>query len=68
MSDEFDINFDVRSWPAKIKQFIVECRRVLSITKKPTKEELQTVVKVSGLGILIIGFIGFLIQLLRELF
>ncbi len=52
----------------KLKDFFVECKRVLIVTKKPTKEEFKTIVKVSGLGILIIGAIGFVIQLVEVLF
>lgn len=68
MSDDFDLNLNVKSLPAKLKQFCIECGRVLRITKKPTRDELKIIVKVSGFGILIIGFIGFIIQLLAELF
>ncbi|MFH1510121.1 MAG: protein translocase SEC61 complex subunit gamma [Candidatus Woesearchaeota archaeon] len=45
----------------------MECLRVLKVTKKPTGFEFKTIVKVSGLGILIIGFIGFVITLIRQL-
>jgi protein transport protein SEC61 subunit gamma-like protein len=51
----------------KIKSFINECKRVLKITKKPDNNEFKEIVKVSGAGILIIGIIGFLIQLIRTL-
>ncbi|MBI2546555.1 protein translocase SEC61 complex subunit gamma [Candidatus Woesearchaeota archaeon] len=51
----------------KLKRFAIECRRVLAVTKKPTGFEFKTIVKVSGLGILIIGFIGFLFQMIRDL-
>ncbi len=51
----------------KIKDFIRECKRVLIVTKKPTKEEFKTIVKVSGLGIMIIGVIGFIIQIAKQL-
>lgn len=51
----------------KFKSFLKECKRVLKITKKPSKEEFKTIVKVSGLGILIIGFIGFVIQMAKSL-
>ena len=47
----------------RIKRFGRECIRVLKVTKKPTKAEFKTIVKVSGLGILIIGFIGFVVQM-----
>jgi len=55
--------------PSKIqllKDFFVECKRVLLITKKPDKQELKTIIKVSGLGMVIIGFVGFLIHLAKE--
>ncbi|MBU2560972.1 MAG: protein translocase SEC61 complex subunit gamma [Nanoarchaeota archaeon] len=58
---------DVASWPGRIKIYLLECRRVLKITKKPTTEEFKTIVKVSGLGILLIGFVGFLIVMVKEL-
>ncbi len=52
----------------KIKAFIGECIRVLRITKKPDATEYKTIVKVSGLGILIIGLLGFVIQMIKLLF
>ncbi len=52
----------------KLKRFTKECIRVLKVTKKPTKEEFKTIVKVTGLGIIIIGLLGFLIQLIKIMF
>lgn len=52
---------------SKFKSFVNECIRVLKITKKPTKEEFKTISKISGLGILIIGLIGFIIHLIDVL-
>ncbi|MBP1910063.1 protein translocase SEC61 complex gamma subunit [Methanolobus bombayensis] len=37
---------------------------MLKLTKKPSREEFLTIAKVAGLGILAIGFVGFLIYLL----
>ena len=51
----------------KIKDFIRECKRVLIVTKKPGRDEFKTIVKVSGLGIMIIGVVGFLIQMIKQL-
>ncbi|MCM2326099.1 MAG: protein translocase SEC61 complex subunit gamma [Candidatus Woesearchaeota archaeon] len=51
----------------KLKSFILECKRVLQVTKKPSKEEYKTIVKVSGLGVLLIGAIGFALFLIKEL-
>lgn len=53
--------------PNKIKAFIKEAIRVLRVTKKPDKEEYKSLVKVTGLGILIIGAIGFVIFLIKQL-
>lgn len=50
----------------KAKRFLNECVRVLRITKKPNKEEFKVIVKVSGLGIIVIGLIGFIIQIARQ--
>ena len=48
-------------WVGRLKAFAHECLRVLKITKKPDAMEFKTIVKVSGLGMLIIGIIGFLL-------
>ena len=47
----------------KLKSWLVEAKRVLMLTKKPNKQEFLTIVKVTGIGILIIGFIGFIITI-----
>jgi protein transport protein SEC61 subunit gamma-like protein len=52
----------------KIKTFYRECVRVFKITKKPTKEEYKAIMKVSGLGILLIGFIGFIVHFINHIF
>ena len=51
-----------------LKSFFAKCVRVWRVMKKPTKEELIMVAKVSAIGILVIGFIGFLISVLLNLF
>ena len=52
----------------KLKSFLVECKRVWTVTRKPTKDEFKIIVKVTGIGILIIGAIGFLINMLWQIF
>ena len=59
---------DARSWKYKIRYFLGECLRVIKVTKKPDAIEFKTIVKVSGLGILIIGLIGFFVQMVKILF
>lgn len=50
----------------RLKEFTKECKRVLAITKKPNRDEFKTIVKISGIGIGLIGLIGFLIHFARE--
>jgi protein transport protein SEC61 subunit gamma-like protein len=47
--------------PMDIKNKLKEYARVLRITTKPGKEEFLTTSQITGLGILIIGLIGFII-------
>jgi protein transport protein SEC61 subunit gamma-like protein len=48
-------------------QFIRNCRRVLQVSKKPDKEEFLNVAKITGIGVIIIGVIGFIISLIAQL-
>jgi protein transport protein SEC61 subunit gamma and related proteins len=51
----------------KIKSTLNEWWRVLRVTKRPDATEFKTIVKVSGLGMMLIGALGFIIQMFREL-
>jgi protein transport protein SEC61 subunit gamma-like protein len=51
-----------------LKSFIEKCKRVWMVLKKPTKEEFTKVAQISALGILVIGFLGFLISLIISVF
>lgn len=53
--------------PSRVKRFIKETIRVLRITKKPDKEEYKSTVKVTALGAAIIGAIGFVLFLGKQL-
>lgn len=55
-----------KGW-SKLKEFWVECKRVLRVTKKPDKAEFMTIVKVSAIGMAVIGVIGFVIHMVKEL-
>lgn len=57
-----------RSTISKLKSFGLQSRRVFQVTKKPSKSELKVIVKVSAIGIALIGGIGFLIHLVWNLF
>ena len=51
----------------RLKTFLIESKRVLSVTRKPSRAEFSTIVKVTGIGIILIGLIGFLLQMARNL-
>ena len=57
----------IKSLFSKLKDTLREYGRVLKVTKKPTNTEFKTIVKMSGLGIAVIGLIGFLITMIRQL-
>ncbi len=46
-----------------IERKLGEYRRILTLTRRPTREEFSTIAKVAALGIIIIGVAGFLIYL-----
>mgnify|MGYP001598559973 CR=1 FL=1 len=52
---------------SRLKSFALESMRVFRITKKPSKEEFKAIVKVSSMGIAVIGIIGFIIQIIWRL-
>jgi len=50
-----------------IKRFFKECKRVLKVSKKPTSEEFVNFSKVTAIGMVIIGVIGFVIVLIAQI-
>jgi len=50
------------------KSFLMKCRRVWHLLRKPSKKEFESVAKVSAIGILLIGAIGFLIAIIMQFF
>jgi len=46
---------------ARLKSFALQSKRVWHVLRKPTATEYKTVSKVSAIGILILGVIGFVI-------
>lgn len=51
-----------------LKAFIAKSRRVWMALKKPTRKEFEMVAKVSALGILALGVLGFLISTVMKAF
>jgi len=48
----------------KLNDFFESTKRVLTVAKKPSMEEFKVMAKVTGLGILLIGIIGFIVSLI----
>ena len=55
---------DLKEIPRKIKSKLLEYGRVYKVTKKPSMDEFKAIVKVTALGIVIIGLIGFAIHMI----
>jgi len=53
---------------SRLKSFFEQCLRVWYLLKKPTKDELITIAKVSAIGISLVGLIGFLISIIMNFF
>jgi protein transport protein SEC61 subunit gamma-like protein len=47
--------------PAALKEKLLQYRRTIEIARKPDREEWISSAKVSGLGILVIGGVGFVV-------
>ena len=64
----FSFKISFKDLPQKIMHTLREYRRVILVSKKPDIDELSKISKVAGIGILIIGFLGFIIQAIFQLF
>ncbi|RME30875.1 protein translocase SEC61 complex subunit gamma [Candidatus Woesearchaeota archaeon] len=51
----------------KFVSFMIQVQRVLLVTRKPTAVEFKMVAKITGLGIAVIGAIGFLLQIGKQI-
>jgi protein transport protein SEC61 subunit gamma and related proteins len=47
--------------------FIKLCQRVLHVSRKPGRDEFLNVAKITGIGVIIIGAIGFIISIAAQL-
>ena len=50
------------------KSFFIKCKRVWHSLRKPNQKEFLMVTKVSAIGILAIGVLGFVISIAMNLF
>jgi len=67
-----NLNFNIKNIKEKILYAFSETNRILKLTRKPKRKEYDNVAKITGIGIIIIGLLGFIIflisQILRSLF
>jgi protein translocase SEC61 complex gamma subunit len=52
----------------QIKSFLNQMGRVWKLLRKPSSLEFKTIAKVSAIGLLAIGFVGFFVSLLMGFF
>jgi len=46
------------------KEKIEEYKRIILVAKKPTNYEFKTLLKITGIGTIIIGVIGFIVKII----
>jgi len=51
-----------------LKAFVAKSKRVWLVLKKPTRKEYEMIAKVSAIGILLLGVLGFIISLVMKIF
>ncbi|ALT68147.1 protein translocase SEC61 complex subunit gamma [Methanobrevibacter millerae] len=51
----------------RLDKFVKDSKRVLKVARKPDKDEYFDFAKVTTLGIIVIGLIGFVIFLIAQL-
>jgi len=52
----------------KTRSFLLKCKRVWHTLKKPSRKEFEQISKVSAIGIVILGLLGFLISMAMKAF
>ena len=51
-----------------IRETLKDWNRVIKLSRKPKRHEFVMVAKVTGLGIIIVGLIGFMIRMTIQIF
>jgi protein transport protein SEC61 subunit gamma-like protein len=50
-----------------IQEKIKEWNRVIRLSRKPRRSEFEMIAKITGLGMILIGAIGFIIRMLLQI-
>ncbi len=61
---------DERAKPSigdRLRDFWLNTKRIIRVARRPTAQEVRLIARVSGIGILIVGAVAFLIQILGNL-
>jgi protein transport protein SEC61 subunit gamma-like protein len=61
-STKKDKTEDLSIWH-KVEHKLREYQRILTLTRRPSRDEFSTIAKVAAIGIIVIGFAGFAIYL-----
>ncbi|MCD6274556.1 MAG: protein translocase SEC61 complex subunit gamma [Candidatus Aenigmarchaeota archaeon] len=48
----------------KIRSFLKQCRRIMSIATKPDKEEYINYAKIIAIGVFLLGMMGFILYVI----
>ncbi|HKZ34083.1 MAG TPA: protein translocase SEC61 complex subunit gamma [Candidatus Nanoarchaeia archaeon] len=51
-----------------LKAFFSKSKRVWLVLKKPSRKEFEMIAKVSAIGVLLLGVIGFFVSILVKIF
>jgi len=57
----------IKNFIERIKIWIKETERILRLIRKPKRSEFDEVARVTGLGIILFGLIGFIIFFIAQL-
>ena len=47
--------------------YVRECRRVMNVASRPRRKDFEKIVKITGLGIVLVGLIGVVLSFLLNL-
>ena len=53
--------FDIE---ARVKTFWANSKRVMKMARKPTVKEMRLILRITGLGVVVIGAVGFVVKLI----
>lgn len=48
----------------RVKTFWANSKRVMKMARKPTLKEMRLILRITGLGVVVIGAVGFVVKLI----